>query len=589
MRKIQNPQEKPKDGKKVVIRLWGYLYQYKWTVLIALLLTIISNLLALVGPLLSGYAIDAIGLEKGQVQFKAVFFNCLLMIIFYLLSSLLSYILSIILINLSQKVIFKMRNDVFNKLLDLPVRYFDTHKTGDIISRISYDIDTVNASLTTDLLQLSTSFITVIGSIFMMLYISPVLILVFAVTLPISILLTRYMSAKVRPLFRKRSAKLGALNGFIEEIISGQKTVKIYSQEATMIKRFDVKNKEALDAFYDAEYYSSMMGPLVNFINNLSLALIIVLGTILYLFSHLTLGNLSSFVLYSRKFSGPINEAANIISDLQSASAAAERIFRMIDETPEPEDHKEANNLQDVKGCVNLEQVNFGYNSETIIIKDLNLHVSVGQNIAIVGPTGAGKTTIINLLVRFYDPISGTIHLDGQDIQKVTRKSLRLCYAMVLQDSWLFHGTIFENIAYGKKDATLDEVVTAAKAARIHNYILKLPEGYNTRISNDGLNISQGQKQLLSIARAMLLDSRMLILDEATSNVDTRTELKIQGAMRELMKDKTCFIIAHRLSTIKNADIILVIHEGRIREQGTHEELIKLGGMYAELYESQFH
>ncbi|HEY5586643.1 MAG TPA: ABC transporter ATP-binding protein [Ruminiclostridium sp.] len=585
---MEKPKAKPTDTKKVLLRLWKYLFRYKWMVFLAILLTIVSNILALIGPMLSGYAIDAIGFGKGQVKFQEVYYNCFLMIIFYLLSALLSYILSVLMIHLSQKVIFKMRNDVFEKLVDLPVSYFDSHQTGDIISRISYDIDTVNASLSSDMLQLCTSVITVLGSLVMMLFIAPILVLIFAITIPISILLTKYMTGKVRPLFRKRSAKLGELNGFVEEIISGQKTTKIYDQEETIINRFDSKNKEAVNAYYDAEYYGGMTGPSVNFINNLSLALISVFGALLYLFNHLTLGSLSSFVLYSRKFSGPINEAANIISELQSTCAAAERIFRLIDEPPEPKDVKDAEILKNTQGDVKIKHVDFGYNPEKTVIQDLNLIADEGSVVAIVGPTGAGKTTIINLLMRFYDPVRGTISIDGTDIQKVTRKSLRLSYTMVLQDTWLFSGTIFENIAYGKKDANMDEVINVAKAAKIHNYIMRLPEGYNTILNDDGVNISQGQKQLLTIARAMLLNSKILILDEATSNVDTRTELQIQGAMRKLMKAKTCFIIAHRLSTIQNADVILVVNDGEIVEQGKHHELIKQNGVYAELYNSQF-
>ena len=576
------------NTKKILIRLWGYLYQYKWMVLLALFLTILSNLLALIGPMLSGYAIDAIGIGQGQVNFNAVFLNCFLMIVFYFFSSLLSYILSILMINLSQKVIFKMRNDVFDKLIDLPLHYFDSHQTGDIISRISYDIDTVNATLSSDLLQICTSIITVVGSLAMMLFLSPVLVLVFVITIPISILLTKYMTGKVRPLFHKRSTKLGELNGFVEEIISGQNTIKVYHQEETMMKRFDVKNEEAVTAYYNADYYGSMTGPSVNFINNFSLALISVFGSLLYLFGHLTLGKLSSFVLYSRKFSGPINEAANIISELQSTIAAADRIFRLIDEQPEPKDVKDAEILQNVHGNVKMDHVYFGYSQEKNIIQDLNLKADEGNLVAIVGPTGAGKTTIINLLMRFYDPNNGTISVDGTDIHNATRESLRLCYAMVLQDAWLFQGTIFDNIAYGKKNATMDEVITVAKAAKIHNYIMHLPKGYDTILNEDGINISQGQKQLLTIARAMLLDSKILILDEATSNVDTQTELRIQGAMRKLMQGKTCFIIAHRLSTIQNADVILVMNDGKIVEQGNHQELLKLNKVYAELYNSQF-
>ena len=579
---------KPQNRKKVLLRLWAYLFQHKWMILAALLLTFTSNLLALLGPMLSGLAIDYIGTAPGEANFPMVFYYCGLMLLFYIISSALSYLLSVLMIRLSQKVVYQMRKDLFDKLVELPVSFFDSHQTGDIISRISYDIDTVNASLSNDLLQIATSVITVVGSLIMMLFISPILVLVFAVTIPVSILFTRYMTTRVRPLFRKRSAKLGELNGFVEEIISGQKTTKSYHQEETMIGRFDVKNGDAVQAYYEADYYGSMIGPSVNFINNLSLALISVFGALLYLAGNLTPGNLSSFVLYSRKFSGPINEMANIISELQSACAAAERVFRLIDEEPEPADAPGAFTLPETAGDVRMEHIRFGYDPEKIIIHDLNLHAKPGSLVAIVGPTGAGKTTIINLLMRFYDPQEGRILMDGHDSRNITRKSLRAAYTMVLQDTWLFNGTIYENIAFSRPEATREEVEEAAKAARIHRYITQLPDGYDTIVSDNGMNISQGQKQMLTIARAMLSDAKMLILDEATSNVDTRTEQQIQAAMRNLMKDKTCFVIAHRLSTIQNADEILVVQKGDIVEQGNHEQLMAKGGVYAGLYRSQF-
>ena len=584
----RGPIEKPKDRKKVLLRLWTYLYAHKWMSLGAVLLTVGSNLLALLGPMLSGRAIDAIGVEPGQADFPTIFLYCGLMVAFYAVSSLLSYILSILMIQLSQKIVYQMRQQVFNRLTELPVGYFDTHQTGDIVSRISYDIDTVNASLSNDLVQIAASVITVVGSFLMMVVISPVLVLVFAVTIPMSILFTRYMTRKVRPLFHMRSVRLGELNGFVEENITGQKTTKAYHQEETMISRFDEKNKAAVDSYYNADYYGGMTGPSVIFINNLSLAFVSIFGAILYLWGHLSIGDLSSFVLYSRRFSGPINEAANILSELQSACAAAERVFRLIDEEPEPADAPGAVEAGHVRGDVAMDHVHFGYDPDKTIIHDLSLHAPPGGLTAIVGPTGAGKTTLINLLMRFYDPQSGSITLDGRDIRQITRKSLRLSYAMVLQDTWLFTGTIFDNLAYGKKDAKLEDVQAAAKAARIHRYIMSLPQGYDTVLDESGMNISQGQKQLLTIARAMLLDAKMLILDEATSNVDTRTEIQIQAAMRELMKDKTCFVIAHRLSTIQNADNILVVRDGDIVEQGTHRQLMERGGFYASLYNSQF-
>ena len=582
-------QYKPRDRKKVILRLGKYLLQHKWMVLAAVSLTVTGNLLALLGPMLSGYAIDAIGVGPGQTNFDLVLFYCGLMLVFYVLSSGLSYLLSVLMVKISQKIVYQMRKDLVDKLLELPVRFFDSHQTGDIISRLSYDIDTVNSSLSNDLLQIAASAITVIGSFIMMLRISPPLILVFVVTVPISVLFIIYRTKKVRPLFRKRSAKLGELNGFVEEIISGQKTTKAYHQEQTMVGRFDQRNNEAVEAYYMADYYGSTVGPSVSFINNLSLTLISIFGSLLYLVGSVSLGNLSSFVLYSRKFSGPVNEMANIISELQSAAAAAERVFRMIDEPAETADLPQAKPLEEVKGDVQMKDIQFGYEPDKVIIHDLNLHAKPGSLVAIVGPTGAGKTTIINLLMRFYDPQKGQILMEGHDSHDITRKSLRAAYTMVLQDTWLFYGSIYDNIAFSRPDATPEEVIEAAKAAKIHNYIMSLPDGYDTIVNGDGLNISQGQKQMLTIACAMLSDAKMLILDEATSNVDTRTEMQIQSAMRNLMKDKTCFVIAHRLSTVQNADTILVVQHGDIIEQGNHEQLMKKGGVYAGLYSSQFH
>lgn len=579
---------KPKDSKKVIKRLWKYIYNYKWLLFLAIILSIISNLLALLGPKLSGNAIDAIGTVVGGVNFPKVVYYCILMVIFYVLSSISAYILSRVMIKISQNTIFRMRKDVFEKLVALPISFFDKHQTGDIISRFSYDIDTVNSSLSNDIIQIFTSSITVVGSFIMMLIISPKLLIVFIITIPIALFFTSYMVKKVRPLFRIRSRKLGALNGYVEEIISGQRTIKVYRREKVFIERFDEKNNDAVNAYYNSDYYSSKVGPNINFVNNLSLALVSVLGSIFYINSGITLGNLSSFVLYSRRFSGPINEMANIISELQSATAAAERIFALIDEAPEKPDDENACVLKNPEGNIEVKNVNFGYIKGKTIINDFSLKAKRGQLVAIVGHTGAGKTTIINLLMRFYDPQSGEIKIDGINTQNITRASLRHAFSMVLQDTWLFKGTIYENIAYGKEGASIDEVKRACVAAKIDEYIETLSEGYNSIISDSGMNISQGQKQLLTIARAMLLDSSVLILDEATSNVDTYTEMQIQEAMRSLMKDKTSFVIAHRLSTIQKADIILVMQDGDIMEQGTHSELLQKRGIYAELYDSQF-
>ena len=575
---------------QILSRLWKYLYKFKFLLFAALVMTVTSNLLALAGPSLAGNAVNAI-VGIGQVDFQTVFRCCGLMIICYALASLFEWLLSVMLIRLSQKIVFQMRKDVFDHLTTLPVSFFDRHQTGDIISHISYDIDTVNTSLSSDLVQICSSVITVVGSLIMMICINPPLVLVFVVTVPISIMFTRYMSKKVRPLFSRRSAKMGELNGYTEESISGHKTIKSYHQEETMNNRFSTRNTESCDAYYQADYASAGMGPSVNFINNLSLALISVFGAMLYLFGGrfaLTLGDLSSFVLYSRKFSGPINEIANVISELQSALAAAERVFLLLEEKPEAADAPDAQALTVTNGEVEMEHIRFGYLPGQEIIHDLTLKADGGSLTAIVGPTGAGKTTLTNLLMRFYDPDSGTICIDRQNIQTVTRSSLRLAYAMVLQETWLFTGTVRENIAYGRPDASQEEIEAAAKAAYIHDFIMALPQGYDTLLTEDGINISQGQKQLLTIARAMLLDAQMLILDEATSNVDTRTEIRIQAAMRQLMKGKTCFVIAHRLSTIQNADNILVVRDGDIVEQGTHSQLIEKDGFYARLFYSQF-
>ena len=583
--------ERPTQKTSYIIkRLWKYLSPYKWLLALAAALSIGGNALALIGPKLSGFAIDAIE-AVGGVDFAGVFKYAGLMIAFYAASSVISYILANLMIRLSRKAVYSMRRDAFNTLASLPVSFFDTHQTGDVISVISYDIDTINSSLSSDLVQMIASMITVCGSFVMMLSISPHLILVFVVTIPISVLFTRFRSKRVRPLYRRRSKKLGELNGFIEEITSGLKTTKAYSREQVFIDRFDVKNDEAVEANYEADHFSCITGPTVTFINNLSLALISIFGALMYMAGGITLGNISSFVLYSRKFSGPINEFANIISDLQSALAAAERVLRLIDEKGEPADRPNAAVLgadAPVRGDVRLDGVSFGYSEGQTVLNNVTFNAERGKVIAIVGPTGCGKTTIINLLMRFYDATTGEIRVDGSEVRDITRSSLRGAYTMVLQDTWLFHGTVFENIAYGKKDVTREDVERAAKAARIHGYIMSLPDGYDTVLSDNGVNISKGQKQLLTIARAMLLDSPMLILDEATSNVDTQTERSIQDAMLKLMSGKTCFVIAHRLSTIRHADNIIVLSDGSIVEHGRHEELLAKRGAYYTMYHAQF-
>ncbi len=596
---MNNKSNSPKrDNKSIFVRLMGYVMKYWYLFLIAVTLTLLSNQLSLLGPKYSGDAIDAIAGAAG-VDFIAVWHSVVRMLVCYALSAIMSYGLSVLMIFIGQKIVYTMRRQLFEKLTSLPVGYFDTHPTGDIISHISYDIDTINSTLSHDLVQIMTSLYTVIGSLIFMWNISKPLIAVFVVTVPVAIIFTRYRSNRVRPLFRKRSKKLGELNGYAEEMLSGCRTIAAYTREDEISDRFNKRNNDAMEAHYRADYYGGAMGPSMGFINNLSISLVMILGGILYMYSQngtvlegsmffITLGGVAQFVQYSRKFAGPINEFANILSEFQSAFSAAERVFAILDDSPETEDRQNAIDADNLDSHVEFNDVFFGYVPEKEILHGISFDAQKGKTIAVVGPTGAGKTTIISLLMRFYDVTGGSVTVDGTDVRDIKRKSLRQAYTMVLQDTWLFRGTIYENIAYGREGATLEEVKKAARAARIDSYIESLPDGYNTVLTDDGINISKGQRQLITIARAMLADSPMLILDEATSNVDSRTEIKIQEAMAELMKGRTCFIIAHRLSTIQNADTILVIQDGRITELGTHNELMEKGGFYSALYNSQF-
>ena len=586
--KMQAQFTKGKGEKRhILLRLGRYLWQFKGWLFLAILLSISSNLLSLAGPMYSGYAVDAM-VGKGQVNMERVIYCCEIMIALYLVSAALAYILNLVMLQITKRIVSTMRSNIFDRLMRLPVSFFDTHAAGDIISRITYDVDTINTSLSNDVVSLAASFITVIGSLVMMLLISPPLVLIFVVTVPLTIFFIKKLTGLTRPLFRARSGKLGELNGFIEEMLAGQKSLKAYHQEVNTIGKFQAKNEEAVDAYYRADYMGSMVGPSVNLVNNISLALVTIFGAIRFIFGQMTLGNISSFVLYSRKFSGPINESANIMSELQSALAAAERVFRLLDETEEPADSTDAKVLTDIYGDVELSHVSFGYTKDHTIIHDLSLHAEPGKLIAIVGPTGAGKTTIINLLMRFYDVNKGAIYIDGKDIRELSRKNLRSQYGMVLQETWLKDASVLENILFGREDATREEAIAAAKMSHAHSFIKRLPEGYDTILSENGENLSQGQRQLLSITRVILCKPSILILDEATSSIDTRTEIKIQNAFAKMMEGKTSFIVAHRLSTIQNADIILVMKDGKIIEQGNHEELLEKKGFYSELYMSQF-
>ena len=588
MAKRDSIMTKPRDSRGTLRRLLSYLGTFKVLILLVAVLCLISNVLSLWGPTLAGSAINEAAAGKGLVNFERVTWFAVRMLAVYVCSSLITILIHMIMVNVSKRVGRKMRQDIFDKLMRLPVGFFDRNQAGDIISRVSYDVDVISTCMATDVVAILTSIVTVIGALIMMIRISPVLSLVALVTVPASVIFTAYMRKRTQPRFVKRSRSYGAMNGFVEEQLSGQKTIQAYAYEDQIDEKYEDINHQAAEAYYDADSLAATIGPTIGFINNIGLSLITLLGSVLYMNGAIGLGSISSFVLYSRKFSGPINEVANIINELFSALAAAERVFGLLDQAEELQDAENARTLTDTEGNVALNHVFFGYDPERTIIHDLSMRADAGKLTAIVGPTGAGKTTIINLLMRFYDVDSGSVTVDGQDVRELTRRSLRAAYAMVLQDTWVFRGTIFDNIAYGKENATMDEVVAAAKAAHIHPFIMRLPEGYQTVISEDGGNISKGQKQLLTIARAMLYDSNMLILDEATSNVDTSTEREIQRAMRELMKGRTCFVIAHRLSTIRNADNILVVNQGDVVEQGTHDELMRARGFYYRLYRAQF-
>lgn len=581
-------EHKPKDGKKALRRILSYVKEFRLLIFFALIMSFTANVLSLIGPNLAGKAINEAAAGAGKVDFSKVLYYVKYMLLVYGGSSLISLGISIMMTLVAKYTARKLRKECFDKLSRLPVSFFDRNQAGDIISRVSYDVDVISASIQTDIVAIMTSFTTVIGSLIMMLRISPSLAVIVLITIPISVSYTIYIKKKTRPLFRKRSKSYGFMNGFVEEMFSGEKTIQAYAYEDQVCENFAKVNGEAAQAYYNADSRGVAIGPSMGMINNMSLGLIATLGSFLFMGGRVTLGQISSFILYSRKFSGPINEIANVMNEILSALSASERIFNLLDETEEVKDIEGAVELSEVRGDVEFGNVSFGYEKGKTILHDLSFRAGAGRLIAIVGPTGAGKTTMINLLMRFYDCDSGQILVDGRNEVEYTRSSLRSAYAMVLQDTWLFKGTVYENIAYGSENATLEDVVRVAKKAHIHPFIMRLPNGYDTVISEDGGNISKGQKQLLTIARAMLYDSKMLILDEATSNVDTSTEREIQAAMLELMKGKTCFVIAHRLSTIQNADNILVLDHGDVVEQGTHRQLMDRKGFYYRLYASQY-
>ena len=574
--------------KSLLQRLARFLRPYGARLVLLVILMVASNLLALTAPMLSGWAVDAVGTEAGSVDFAGVLRNAGGMLACYACSSALNYIIASQLIKVGQGVSHDLRKAAFDRMSELPVEYFDTHPAGDLISRICYDVDTVNATISSDFLQLSTSALTVVGSFLMLLILSPRLTCVFFVTVPLSALLTRFQMKRIHPLFRLRSKELGALNGFAEERVGRQRAIRTYGVEAADLRQFEAYNDGASRAYYEADRASAALGPSVNFINNVSLAAISMFGALMYLNGALTLGSLSSFVLYSRKFSGPIREAANLLSELQASAAAAERVMDLLDEQPEAGDAPGAIPAEDLRGDITFDHVDFGYDPARPVLRDFTAHIPAGSLAAVVGPTGAGKTTLVSLLLRFYEPQGGSITIDGVPVGQYSRDGLRRRLALVLQDTWLFGGTIAENIAYGTEGATREQIVEAAKAARIHRFVNSLPEGYDTVLTDEGAGISKGQRQLLAIARCLLTDADIVILDEATSNVDTETEGEISLALENLRRGRTCFVIAHRLATIRNADCILVLDQGGVAECGTHETLLAEDGIYAKLYAAQW-
>ncbi|PPK45595.1 ABC transporter ATP-binding protein [Clostridium algidicarnis] len=531
---------------------------------------------------------EIMSLNGGKIDFDYIAHIVFILIGLYAISAIFAYVQQYVMAGVAQKTVFNMRKDVDEKLSRLPLKYFDSHTHGEILSRVTNDIDTVSSTLQQSLTQLITSVVTIIGIIVMMLTISPILTLVTIVTLPLSIFVTTNIAKRSQKYFADQQNALGRLNGHVEEMYTGHKIVKAFGHEQISIGEFDDINEELYNVGWKAQFISGIIMPLMNFINNIGYVLVCVVGGIFVTKGRINLGDIQAFIQYSRQFGQPIVQTANIVNILQSTVAAAERVFEVLDEVEEIQDADITQVIESPKGEVKFENVNFGYEKDAMLIENMNIDVKPGQTIAIVGPTGAGKTTIVNLLMRFYEIDEGKITIDGIDIRDLKRGNLRNIFGMVLQDTWLFNGTIRDNIGYGRLGATEDEIILAAKAAHADHFIRTLPEGYDTILNEEASNISQGQKQLLTIARAILLDPSVLILDEATSSVDTRTEIYIQKAMTKLMQGRTSFVIAHRLSTIRGADLILVMNNGSIIEKGSHEELLEDNGFYADLYNSQF-
>ncbi len=594
---LSRPAEKPKHFKKTLIRLLKYIKPYQFLLLLVFGSAILGTLFRIISPrflgrattvLFDGMMAKAKGLPGAGIDFNRIGEILLFLIGLYLLSSIFRYIENYIMAGVSQKIVYDMRNDVSEKIPLLPLKYFDSHTHGETLSRVTNDMDVISGTLQQSLLQIIESLVTIVGILVMMVSISFPMTCITLVTLPLAF----YATAKIAKLSQKHfighQRELGNINGHIEEMYGGHMVVKAFNYEEEAMERFRVINERLYQANWRSRFLSSIIMPLLSFINNIGYVLVAVVGAIFVTQGQITIGDVQAFIQYSRQFNHPIVQTSGIANILQSTIAAAERVFELLDEEEELPDAPEALQEFNPRGDISFSNVRFGYTDDNIIIPDMTINVSSGQKVAIVGPTGAGKTTLVNLLMRFYEIKGGKITVDGRDIRDIERDALRGAFGMILQDTWLFQGTIKDNITYGRNNASHDDVVQAAKTAYADHFIRTLPQGYDTVLNEEASNISAGQKQLITIARAILAVPAILILDEATSSVDTRTEILIQKAMEKLMEGKTSFIIAHRLSTIRNADVILVMDKGNIVEKGTHEELLARRGFYAEIYDSQF-
>lgn len=591
------PVQKAKNFKGTLRRLLGYLKPRRLQLISVFLLAILSTVFSIVSPKIMGKATTLLfegmmakykHIPGAGVDFEAIARIILLLIGLYLISAIFSYFQQFIMAGVAQKTVYNLRNELSEKLNRLPLKFFDTKTHGEILSRVTNDVDNISTTLQQSITQLMTAMVTLVGVIVMMLTISPLMTLIVLVTLPLSFLVTAKVAKRSQKFFAEQQKTLGELNGHVEEMYTGHAIVKAFGREEQSLQRFDQINEKLYQSGWKAQFISGIIMPLMSFIGNIGYVLVSVVGGILVTKRAIEIGDIQAFIQYSRQFTQPIVQTANIMNIIQSTIASAERVFELLDEVEEIPDAKEAKPLTKSEGHVTFEHVAFRYKEEEALIDDMNIEIKPGQTIAIVGPTGAGKTTLVNLLMRFYEIGEGSIQIDGVDIRDLKRGELRRIFGMVLQDTWLFNGSIRANIAYGKEAVTDEEIVQAAKAAHADHFIRTLPEGYDTVLNEEASNISQGQKQLLTIARAILANPTILILDEATSSVDTRTEAYIQKAMLSLMQGRTSFVIAHRLSTIRNADLILVMQHGRIIEQGTHQELLRKDGFYADLYNSQF-